>query len=87
MATTYSSPPVVSIDDDQQSADIEAALAPQRKAVHEQVSRSSRCSGGRSHRSSDKGCKLVLLTFMSYVDVHTSVDGVCPYMLTYTNIC
>ena len=38
MATTYSSPPVVSIDDDRQSADIEAALAPLRKAVQEQVS-------------------------------------------------
>lgn len=40
MATTYSSPPVVSIDDDQQSAEIEVKLAPLRKAVQEQVGRS-----------------------------------------------
>lgn len=32
------SPPVVSIEDARQSTDIEAVLAPLRKAVHEQVS-------------------------------------------------
>lgn len=37
MASTYSSPSVSSIDDSQQSDDIEAQLAPLRKAVQEQV--------------------------------------------------
>lgn len=37
MASTYTSPPVSSIDDDRQSEDVEAQLAPLRKAVQEQV--------------------------------------------------
>ena len=43
MATTNTSPPVVSIDDSRQSAEIEAILAPLRKAVLEQVSRPMNC--------------------------------------------
>ena len=38
-SSTFVSPPVSAIDDDQQSEDVEAQLAPLRKAVQEQVSR------------------------------------------------
>ena len=40
MATSNSSPPVVAIDYDRQSVEIETILAPLRKAVQEQVSQS-----------------------------------------------
>jgi hypothetical protein len=36
-SSTYISPPVTAIDDDRQSEDVEAQLAPLRKAVQEQV--------------------------------------------------